>query len=248
MLIDAYPQIKDNKTLFLWEWTQCNNNDIDFLVKELREFVLYRMNYYIKDFEKDIPKYINHTYIHELFPKLNKHIDKKRFKTYYEWCCLSFPEYKDVWKPEDFGDTYTYDGIKCNSIEEKMLYEYIKRDLGYIYIKSIGINRKGKYTYKLDNSYDFQMFCPDFVIEYINFNNKKLLLNKPIIIEYYGLYNEQHNNHRFIKYRNKTNIKNSYYYSRNDILFMPIYPNELKNNRQIIQEKLKNVISTELSV
>ena len=173
----------------------------------LRDFVLYRMNNIIADPLIDIPKYLNSTYIGNLFPKLNKQIDKKRFSNYYEWVSLSFPEYASNWSIKDFNDTVAYDNTVCGSKQEVLIYELIKRDMGFSYIESIGNKRKGKYIYELGNDYEYERFCPDFVIEYLDIDNKKVKLNKPIIIEYYGMFSLDNLYYVFVNYKNKTLVK-----------------------------------------
>lgn len=236
LLIKAYPSIKDNKTLFEWEWTQCNNSNIDFLVKMLREYVLYRMNNII-DSPKDAPSYLNSSYFDIAFPKMNKHITRKRFKNYYEWACLSFPEYKDIWKPEDFNIIISSDGKIFDSYEERDVYEFIKSQPIFKYIKSIGKNRSGKYVFKPNND-KYGSFCPDFVIEYIEIDSKKFKLKKPIILEYYGMYEENHKNIVFKKYKEKTLEKEEFYKNNKDIYYIPIYRSDIKNGYEGLAEKL----------
>jgi len=238
LLIDCYPQIKENNILFEWEWTQCGKNNIEFLINMLREYVLYRMNDVVVDIIKDAPNYINIAYFNVMFSKMNKHIAKHRFKNYYEWLCLAFPEYKDEWKKEDFKIIVAKDGNELDSFEERDVYEYIQSEYIFKFVKPIGKTRSGKYTFKLDETYEYEKFCPDFVIEYIYKDNKKIKLSKPIIIEYYGMYEELNKNKIFTKYREKTLVKEKYYKSNKDIYYIGIYPKDIKNNYEGLAKKL----------
>lgn len=241
-LIDAYPQIRKDNILFEWEWTQCNNSNINFLVEMLRDFILYRMDKVIINLIEDIPIYINRIYIAEIEPKLNKQLDRKRFDSYYEWCCLSFPEYSDCWTPRDFDECVAYDGARCDSKQEMMVYEFIKRELNLKYIQAIGNKRSGKYTFELDETYSYERFCPDFIIEHLEMNGEKAKLKKPIILEYYGMYEENNKNEVFQKYKEKTKTKNKYYNSNKNIYFIPIYPQDIKNNFENLVKKLDSFL------
>jgi len=244
LLIEAYPEIKDNNILFGWEWVQIKNGTYSkcYLIKCLRELVIYRMNNLIVNIKEDLPNYMNNTYVKEIYPRFNQH-KKDNFQSYYEWSCLSFPEYSDTWKPEDFGGTYAFDGAKCDSIQEKITYEYIKRDLGFEYIMSMGSKHKGSHIIEVDKEiYGFKKCCPDFIIERIFKNNKEVKLNKTIYIEYYGMYLVNHKRSIFINYVKKTDLKNIIYRSRKDIIFIDLYPEDLKNKCEGVRNKLNNVL------
>lgn len=238
LLVNCYPQIKDYNILFEWEWTQCSRNDIDFLINMLREYVLYRMNDVVVDIVKDVPTYINIAYFNVMFSKMNKHIAKHRFNNYYEWLCLAFPEYKDEWKKEDFKIIVAKDGTELDSFEERDVYEFIQGENIFKYIKPIGKSRSGKYTFKLDETYEYERFCPDFVIEYIYKDNKKIKLSKPIILEYYGMYDENNKYIVFKNYIKKTLVKEEYYKNNKDIYYIGIYPKDIKNNFEGLAKKL----------
>ena len=96
----------------------------------------------------------------------------------------------------------------------------------------------GKYTYKYNG---INKICPDFVID----NYKDIELVKPIIIEYYGLYlkNYQGELTMFKNYQDKIVLKNNYYKSRDDIIFIDLYPYDLKNNCEGVKNKLIDVLS-----
>jgi len=244
LLAESYPEIKDSNILFGWEWVQNKNGTYsrEYLIKCLRELVIYRMNDLIIDIEEDLPRYINNSYINMIYPRFNQH-KNDNFKSYYEWSCLAFPEYASKWRPEDFGSTYAFDGSKCDSIQEKMAYEYMKRELGLDYIMSMGRKHSGKHIIEVDKEiYGFKKCCPDFVIEKILKNEEVIILNKKVYIEYYGLFNEDHANKIFINYVKKTHLKNEIYNSLDNIIFIALYPSDLKNNYEGVKNKINNML------
>ena len=243
LLVEAYPIIKDNNLLFEWELSRNNKTSIHDLSRFLREFVIYRMNDLVFDIKDDLPTYLNFTFMNELYPKFCAYLQNsgtrlRKFTSFYEWACLSYPEYSKEWTPEDFGLCLAYDGVKCDSKQEIMVYESIKRDLNIDGICAIGSNHSGKYTYKYNG---INKICPDFVID----NYKDIELVKPIIIEYYGLYlkNYQGELTMFKNYQDKIVLKNNYYKSRDDIIFIDLYPYDLKNNCEGVKNKLIDVLS-----
>ena len=244
-LIETYPEIKVNNILFSWEWVQIKNGTYsrEYLIDCLRELVIYRMNDLIIDIEEDLPRYMNNTYINTIYPRFNQH-KNKNFKSYYEWSCLAFPEYDNEWKPDDFGSTYAFDGAKCDSIQEKMAYEYIKRDFGLEYIMSMGRRHSGSHIIEVDKEiYGFKKCCPDFIIEKIFIKNRIKQLDKPIYIEYYGLYVENNKDKIFVNYVKKTHQKNEIYNSLDNIIFIALYPSDLKNNCEGVKNKMNNALS-----
>jgi hypothetical protein len=130
------------------------------------------------------------------------------------------------------------DGSELDSFQERDVYEYIQNNDIFKYIKSIGKKRKGKYIFALDETYEYEKFCPDFVIEYIYKNNKKIKLAKPIILEYYGMYDKNTKHQVFKNYIQKTLIKEQYYKTNKDIYYIGIFPDDTKNNFEGLAKKL----------
>ena len=248
LLIDAYPEILSNKILFEWEWHQYSKNDRDSLIKMMRELILFRLNDLIQNIQEDVPKYLNSVYLGKLYPKFTRQISKNRFSSYYEWGCLAFPEYAGYWTPQMFGSTVAYDGVKCGSKQEMMVYEFAKIDMELKYFKSIGNKKSGEYTFELGDEYEYERFCPDFILEYIDVNNKKVKLTKPIIVEFYGMYFENHKCYIYQNYVTKTKIKNQFYNSRGDIIFVGLYPDDLKNRCEGVRNKISNALSKSILV
>ena len=250
LLIEAYPNIKNNRILFDWEWQSFYPIDNNRRIEMLRELILYRLNDTIINPIDDIPKYLNFLFIdNSPYRKFSDMIRKGKFKNYYEWACLSFPEYQDIWTPQMFGNSVAYDGTICDSKEEMMVYEFIKKEMNYNYFKHIGRKKSGEYTFKLkNNDYNYKTFCPDFVLEYIDFENIKFKLEKPLYIEYYGLYHPNNTDPIYVNYCNKTNVKNVFYKSNQNINFIDLYPNDLKNNFQKVKDKLNFVLENSYNI
>jgi len=243
LLVESYPIIKENNILFDWEWHQCNKSDKPLLLRMLRELVKFRLNEHIKNPIDDIPKYINRPFIETCYPKFIKHIHKKRFKNFYDWCCEAFPEYANYWIPEDFGLCVAVDGAICNSLEERVVYEFIKYRCNIEYIEAIGNKHSGKHVFILPYEHEDNKYCPDFVVEYINdISNKKIKFEIPIYIEYYGLYSETNPLPRIMSYKLKTDRKNEYFKNLDSIIFIDLYPEDLKNNCEGVKNKINNIL------
>ncbi len=118
-----------------------------------------------------------------------------------------------------------------NSLEEKKVFDYIYQTLGIKSIKAIGLRKSTNFT----NHITKERYCPDFIIEG--------LLDKPIIIEYFGLYQPNNKNTLFVDYLNKTHRKNEFFNSLQSIYYIDLYPKDLKNECIGIKEKLKRLLN-----
>lgn len=243
LLVAVYPHIKENKILFEWEWTQCNIVERDFLIVALRNFVLYRINNHVKNIKNDLPIYLHRTIIKEIEPKLHKHIDRKRFSSYFEWACLAFPEYQDYWKLEDFEKCVAFDGARCDSKQELMIYEYIKKNDVFSNLKYMGNKHSGNHIFKAEFNGNPTKFCPDFIVEELNIRGKVFKLTKPIIIEHFGMYEETHINEIYINYRHKTKAKIEHYSKLEDYSFIYFIAKDIKNDFEGVKIKLCNYIN-----
>lgn len=139
-----------------------------------------------------------------------------------------YPEYN--FQPIEFNNNIAFDNILLNSKEELVVYEFIKRNLKFS-IKAIGLKKNRKYYNEEYNEY----YCPDFIID---INNKK------IIIEYFGLFRKTEINHSMGKgYYDKTLRKNKFFkLLGNDVYFISLFPEDLKNKCEGIKNKLHNMI------
>jgi hypothetical protein len=129
---------------------------------------------------------------------------------------------------------------KMSSQEEVSVFNFIYLNLNIKDVKNIGTRRSKKfYNEKYDENY-----CPDFIITKLG--DKKF--KKPIIIEYYGLFTPRNKNELIQKYVEKAYRKNEYYKSRDDIYFIDLYPDDLKNNMQGVREKLTSFLMLNFSI
>ena len=170
----------------------------------------------------------------------------KHYKTYsfYNWIAELYPEFN--LKESDFkinigADTKT----RLGSIEEKLIFDYIYTELD-LEIKAIGSKKRENFKYRFtqDNGSIDVYYQPDFVVERL----KGKLLNKPLIIEYYGMFREIPNNKVYGDYKEKIYRKNEYYKSNKHIYFIDIYPNDLKNKFEGVRRKLASFFMDNFNV
>ena len=231
-LILCYPEIKEKKLIFEWEIQSTNKWKIDdFRINALKELVFYRLQC---NNILNIPQYLNSSLLKDNYSGFLAN-SLKYYKSYhlYKWACEAFPECKDYWKESDFGNIYIgCDGIqRLNSIKEKYVFDFIYDNLNIKSIKAVGLRTK-KYKFSVGNSNNIDKFYyPDFIIDEIKFN-------KLIVLEYYGLYNTNKPSGFIQAYIDKTHRKNEYYKSRDDIYFIDLYPDDLKNNFEGVRNKL----------
>ena len=203
----------------------------------LKENVDELMKWYIKnniDIKKiniklDIPKIFNISSMRKInYHRLNSCIQLyHHYSSYYEWLSTLYPEWG--LEEKDFNLKIAKDGTKLNSMEELLVYEFIIYNLN-IKIKSIGLSKKNKFY---NDKYD-EFYLPDFTISKYN----KFIFDKPVIIEYFGLYIPNDNCNMVQNYISKTHRKNEYYKSNPDIYFIDLYPTDLKNSFQGVRNKL----------
>ena len=108
---------------------------------------------------------------------------KRRFKNYYEWCCLSFPEYREFWTEQMFDNKISIDGIKFDSYEELEIFNYLKSKFKNIEYIGNSHHKNSAHSFKTYYNGENTTFCPDMVIH---------TEGKLIYIEYYGMYEENH--------------------------------------------------------
>ena len=243
LLTLAYPEILDKKLLFAWEGesTQVNNwSRLDFRNESLQELIKYRLCPNSNNLVSDIPRCLNECFLKgTIFYKFVQ-VSKKCYKTqiFYKWACDAFPEYYKLWNESDFSSAVVADdGSKMDSNEEVKCYEFMKNNYLLI-IKSTGQRRSMEYAFKFNDTH----YIPDFIITH--FNN--LILRKPIIVEYFGLFTNKPSNKWISDYQDKIVSKNTFYNSLVDYLYLDIYPFDLKNNCDGIKNKLNNLLEKQL--
>jgi hypothetical protein len=135
---------------------------------------------------------------------------------------------------------FSYDGTKMGSFEEAIIYNFIHNEMGIKDLKSIGFKKEGKYIFnvRLEDNED-KFYAPDFVIEKV----EEIIFKKPIIIEYYGLLSPSNENKMLKMYKEKVKRKNKYYNESENIIFVDIYPRDLKKRMVSIRDKINNAIS-----
>lgn len=129
------------------------------------------------------------------------------------------------------------DGIsECDSLEEKKVFNYMFNNYDCDIQKYFRTNSDYKFEIETEK------YIPDFIINY--FNNIKL--DKPLIMEYYGYNIENNDYYVFAKYKEKMKRKNIHYKTRNDIYFIDLYPEDLKNNCEGISNKLNQFLNNNI--
>lgn len=152
------------------------------------------------------------------------------YSDFYTWVKELYPYI--TFKKEDIQVFLSKDNATiCNSLEECNIFDYIKFDMGITQIEAIGTKRTDIYN----NSKEKENYIPDFKIENV--------LDKPIIIEYYGLYNNRTNNVKHMKeYNDKIIRKNNFYKNNKEIYFIDLYPYDIKNNFEGVKNKIEKLM------
>lgn len=189
----------------------------------------------------NIELYFCSKYIEDLFPKLNH--QKLIYYNNKSW--------KDILN--DINIKYnvnnnlksTYDGTILKSMEEVTIYNYVHNSMN---IKTLKSSSK-KYIFKCNNGID-NKYIPDFIITQIN----NIKLDKPCIIEYYGLFFDKYKivntktDEILNNYRSKTFRKNNFYKNNPDIYFIDLYPEDIKNNFEGVRQKLTSFFMSNFNI
>lgn len=125
---------------------------------------------------------------------------------------------------------YSLDGERFDSHQEKIVYELLRS----IPNTTVVNNRLGKSSVKVFKDIDGS-YVPDFIVYSAN--------NKPVIIEYFGMYNENSTSEVFVNYRSKTKKKIEFFKNLDDYLFIPLFEGDLSNNFKGIKYKISQVIN-----
>jgi len=126
--------------------------------------------------------------------------------------------YPNMFKPKEFNIWYRRD--EFDSIEEQNVHEILVNKFG----KSLYYNC-GDASQRLT----INGCQPDWLV----------LCEKPIIIEYFGMYSDRTDNTMLVEYTNRTNKKISYYDSLSNYDKIYIYPSDLKNGNLGLINKLE---------
>jgi hypothetical protein len=159
------------------------------------------------------------------------------YESFYEWLNYLHPEYG--LDKKDFNVFIALDGkTKLESMEEKLVFDCIYNDLRVINIKKI--THKSKLFNEKENEY----YIPDFRITKI----EKIKLNKPVVIEYYGMYLDKPHNKIFQSYKDKTLRKNEFYKNNSDIYFIDLYPQDIKNQCEGVRQKITSFFMSNFNI
>ncbi|AKO91918.1 hypothetical protein BEH_07265 [Priestia filamentosa] len=153
----------------------------------------------------------------------------KHYNSFSEWINGLFPNFN--LEEKDFKTFFGADGVtKCDSFQEKEVFDFLYSDLNLKSIQGIGSKRK-KIFYNNEHK---EWYCPDFFLD----NKDFPLLDKPLYIEFYGLYHEEYDDDLVKTYVRKTKRKSHYYQSNPDIHYIGIYPEDLKDKYEGVRNKL----------
>jgi len=196
--------------------------------------------YNISDYKNNLPNYLTYSYLTNMGESMLI-LSVSRYKHYNsmcEWINKLFPQFK--LEDSDFIKFLACDGkTKCDSMMEMNVFDYIYLDMNLIDIDNIrhkpSLNKK--YSY-INDTYD-ELYIPDFLIKKI----QNINLIKPLIIEFYGMYNTNINAEKmYVNYYHKTHRKEEYYKNNPDIYYIGLFPLDLKNNFQGVREKLTSFL------
>ena len=224
----------DLKNVSLKYWQSKQNFD---------EYINYVLNEVIKineltNIKKELPIFFKYNRLDSRIENVLIYIRKyHHYKNILECLNILHPEYN--LEPKDFSIYTGIDGKSTfYSFEEKIVFDFIYTNLNLKTIKAIGSGKKSKYRFYPNNGQD-EYYCPDFYLDVIN----SIKLDKPLIIEYYGLFDEKSNYKLLVYYREKTIRKEIYYSNNKNIYYVGLYPKDLKNNCQGIRNKINNFIN-----
>ena len=152
------------------------------------------------------------------------HMRKDYYDTYYHMLKDLFNDEFEI-SEHHFKTHLSDDGSLLDSNEELMVYEFIRDN----YFKDIIPNgRKRKEENKYRNG--DECYIPDFIIN--------LSDDKKLIIEYFGLYCNNPRSDILKRYKEKTEKKIKFFKSLDNVYFIDLYCDDLKNGLQGVRDKL----------
>lgn len=211
---------------FIYEWEYYKGyglwEDKKKRIKHMKELI----EKVLKLDKQDIPKYIKQSSLKgSRYNKFAMPCTLYYNGNYFEWINECYP---GEFTKEDFSVISGKDGTLFLSNEERLVYEYIQENITDK-IRYIGRCKNEKYNYK-DGKKKYQ---PDFVIED--------WLDKPVLIEHFGLYSEHKEGYILKEYREKAHSKMDFFSKRSDIYFVSTFPRDIRFNFKGLEEKLKNL-------
>ena len=125
------------------------------------------------------------------------------------------------------------DGNKLDSRQETGVYNYLKENLNLNLLST----KRGK-KFKLYNEKYNENSIPDFYVYEVN----GIPLDKPLIVEYFGMFKRNEENDVYIEYSKKTLRKIEYFNSLESSYFLAIFPEDIKKGYEGIKYKFDNFI------
>jgi len=117
----------------------------------------------------------------------------------------------------------TKDGVKLDSVTEKSIHNILVSNMTNV-VKPTMHDR-----HKFRNELFNETYVPDWIV------------NGDIIIEYFGLYDNNANSDYIRRYTEKTSRKIAYYKSLRDYKFIALYPSDLRSDYKGLKKKLSNL-------
>lgn len=219
----AFPELE----FYNWEMTHSGNNFWKEYSNFLEAVKYYYQELYLK-FYSDTPIEIafHSNFMEDKFSKLHRAYE--RYYTDKTWSEIL----QDIGVNVEFpiNNKIAADGVRLDSFEERLVYEYIKFNLGIDSIKKSKLNNK---EFKFYDEVNDSNYYPDFIL-----NTK----NKTYIVEYFGGINTKSDKEVFKGYRTRTLNKVDYFSNLKDYEFIDLYDVDLSNNFNGIYEKMKHLI------
>jgi hypothetical protein len=168
----------------------------------------------------EIPNYISYPFLVKYYHKFSLICDQYYNSNIFKWVDECYPY---IFRQSDFKHIISIDGTKLDSIDEKIIHEFL-------------INNFKKVKYYDNNTNNDN--------KWVNYNtNEKYvadwLVNNNIIVEYFGWYNmfSYNKNKIFTDYINKANRKIEYYSNLSNYNFIALYPYDLNSSLLGVKEK-----------
>lgn len=221
-LIDIFPEFN----LKGWDFPMVKKGffeNRDNFKSYMEFFIKDELGYNLDECHK-FYKYFNSSFLEcSKYGRINSY---KKFHGYDTFYHMLYDFFGDVIKKEYFINYFIADdGTNLDSNEELLVYEFIKNNITN---KVKTTNRKRRYSY-LNKG---ETYIPDFIIPCKD-------KSKKVIIEYFGLYNENTKEDSiYYEYLQKSNRKIEYFNSLDDVYFIPLFKWDIKNNFEGVRNKL----------
>lgn len=169
---------------------------------------------------EEIPYNISYGFLVNNHHKLSLICDSYYKSDIYKWIDECYPK---KFKKDDFYKHLAEDGTKLDSREEKIIHNWLS-----LHFKKV---KKPSRTEKIFNEQYNEFYVPDWIID------------DTIIVEYFGLYNDNYKGkNKIIKnYKDKANRKIDFFNSMSRYNFIALFPYDLKDGLIGVKNKFKNI-------